>query len=55
MGTAPSYLSDCIQLYTPSRTLCTASDTLSLQFPRTRPSTVGSRTYLSCFWSIYME
>ena len=28
-GTAPSYLCDCLQLYTPSRTLRSASDTLS--------------------------
>ena len=39
-----SDLWDCFQLYTPSRTLRSASDTLSLQIPRTRLSTVGSRT-----------
>ena len=35
----------CLQLYTPSRTLRSASDTLSLQIPRTRLSTVGSRAF----------
>ena len=44
-GTAPSYLCDCLQLYTPSLTLRSASDTLSLQIPRTRLSTVGSRAF----------
>ena len=44
-GTAPSYLCDCLQLYTPPRTLRSASDTLSLQIPRTRLSTVGSRAF----------
>ena len=44
-GTAPFYLCDCLQLYTPSRTLRSASDTLSLQIPRTRLSTVGSRAF----------
>ena len=34
--TALFYLCDCLQLYTPSRTLCSASDTLSLRIPRTR-------------------
>ena len=45
MGTAPSYLCDCLQLYTPSRTLRSASDTLGLQIPRTRLSTVGSHAF----------
>ena len=44
-GTAPSYLCDCLPHYTPSRTLRSASDTLSLQIPRTRLSTVGSRAF----------
>ena len=44
-GTAPSYLWDCLQLNTPFRALCSASDTLSLQIPRTRLSTVGSSTF----------
>ena len=43
--TAPSYLCDCLPFYTPSRTLRSASDTLSLQIPRTRLSTVGSRAF----------
>ena len=45
-GTAPSYLCDCLQLYTPSRTLRSSSDILSLQIPRTTLSAVGSRAYL---------
>ena len=44
-GTAPSYLCDCLPLYMPSRTLRSASDTLSLQIPRTRLSTLGSRAF----------
>ena len=44
-GTAPSYLCDCLQLYTPSRTLRSASNTLSLRIPRTRLSSVGSRAF----------
>ena len=44
-STAPSYLCDCLQLYTPSRSLRSASDTLSFQIPRTRLSTVGSRAF----------
>ena len=45
-GTAPSFLCDRLQLYTPSRTLRSASDTLSLQIPRTRLFTVGSASFL---------
>ena len=45
-GTAPSYLCDCLQLYTPSRNLpASASDNLSLQILRTRLSTAGSRAF----------
>ena len=44
-GTAPSYLCECLQLYTLSRTLRSASDTPSLQIPRARLSTVGSRAF----------
>ena len=40
--TAPSFLCDCLQLYTPSRTFRSASDALSFQIPRTRLSTFGS-------------
>ena len=43
--TAPSYVCDCLHLCTPSCTLRSASDTLSLQIPRTRLSTVGSRAF----------
>ena len=45
MCTALSYLCDCLQLYTPSHTLHSASHTLNLQIPRTRLSTVGSHTF----------
>ena len=48
MRSALSYLGGCLQIYTPSRTLRSASDTLSLQIPRIRLSTVGSRA-LSVF------
>ena len=44
-SSAPSDLYDRLQLYTPSRTLRSSSDTLSLQVPRTRLSTVGSRAF----------
>ena len=44
-GTALSYLSDCLQLYTPSRTHYSASDTHNLQIPCTRLSTVGSHAF----------
>ena len=56
-GTSPSYLCDCLQLYTLSHTPHSASHTLtslSLQIPCTRLSTVGSCAF-SVFWSIYME
>ena len=42
---APSYLCDRLQLYTPSRTLHPASDTFSLQSPRTTLSSVSSHTF----------
>ena len=38
-------VSDYLQLYTPSHSLCSASDTLSLQIPHTRPFTVSSCTF----------
>ena len=41
----PSDVCDRLQLYTPSRTLRSASDTLGLQIARTRHSTVGSRDF----------
>ena len=40
-----SYICDCLQLYTSSRTLRSASDTLGLQIPHTRLSTVGFRAF----------
>ena len=43
--TSPSYICDNPQLYTLSRTLRSASDTLSPQVPRTRLSTVDSGTF----------
>ena len=52
IGTAPSYVCDCLQLYTPSHTLCFALDTLSLQIPRIRLSTVGSCNF--CLRPLYM-
>ena len=48
MGIALSYFCDCLQLYLHSCTLRSASDTLSLQIPRTRLSTVGS-----CAFSVF--
>ena len=50
-GTSPSYLCDCLQPYTLSHTLHSASHTLtwvSLQIPCTRLSTVGS-----CAFSVF--
>ena len=44
-GTAPSCLCDCLQLYTPSRTLRSTSDSLSFQIPRTRLSIFGSSAF----------
>ena len=41
----PSYLCDSIQLYTPTRTRRSASDTFSLRIPITNLSTVGSRSF----------
>ena len=46
-NSAPAYLSDCLQLDTPSRTLRSASDILTLRIPRIKLSTVGSRTFSS--------
>ena len=43
--TAPSFFCGCLQLYTPSSTLRSASDTLSLQIPRTGLFSVGSRAF----------
>ena len=54
-GTAPSYLRDSPQLYTPSRTLRSASHTLSLQISRTRLDLHCWFPRLFCFRSINME
>lgn len=42
---APIYLRDCLQLYSPSRTLRSTSDTCQLKIPRTNRSTVGLRSF----------
>ena len=42
---ASSYLSNSLQIYTPSRTLRSASDPLVLRIPRTKLSTFGSRSF----------
>ena len=44
--TTHSYVSDRLQVYTPSRTHRSASDTLSFQIPCIRLSTVGSQAFL---------
>ena len=44
-NSAPSYLSNSLQIYTPSRTLRSASDPLLLRIPRTKLSTFGSRSF----------
>ena len=44
--TAPSYLCDCIQVYTPSRTLRSSHTlSLSLRIPHNRLSTVDSQSF----------
>jgi hypothetical protein len=45
--TAPSYLSDTLLLYTPSRTLRSTTDTLKLKIPRTKLVTAGQRSFSS--------
>jgi hypothetical protein len=45
--TAPSYLSDTLSLYTPSRTLRSTADTLKLKIPRTKLVTAGQRSFSS--------
>ena len=44
-SSAPVYLSDCLQIYTPARTLRSSSDTLSLCIPRTKLSSAGARSF----------
>ena len=51
----PSYLCNCLQFYTPSRTLRSTSDTLGIQIPRTRlsavpaPSPTSATLYGLCY------
>ena len=52
-GIALSYFCDNLQLYTPSHTVRSASDTLSLQIPRTRLHFWFTRFF--CFWLICMK
>ena len=44
-GSAPSYLCDCLHLYTPSRTLRSSSDAFILRTPRSNLSSVGTRSF----------
>ena len=44
-NSAPVYLSDCLQIYTPARMLRSSSDTLSLCIPRTKLLSAGSRSF----------
>jgi hypothetical protein len=42
---APAYLCSCVQLYTPSRPLRSAADTLTLNTPLTKLKTAGQRAF----------
>jgi len=42
---APSYLCNCLHLYTPSRSLRSAADTLCFRTPRFKQTTVGCRSF----------
>ena len=44
-GTAPSYFSDLLQIYTPARTLRSSSDSRILCIPRTKTVSFGHRTF----------
>ena len=44
-GTAPQYLSDLLQPYTPARQLRSASDTRTFVIPRVNPKTFGERSF----------
>jgi hypothetical protein len=44
-SSAPEYLASSVQLYTPSRSLRSSSDTLMLRLPRFKLSSVGSRAF----------
>ena len=46
-GTAPQYLSDLLQPYTPTRQLRSASDTRTFRVPRVNTKTFGERSF-SC-------
>ena len=44
-NSAPAYLSNVLHIYTPSRSLRSASDPLCLRIPRTKLATVGPRAF----------
>ena len=44
-GTGPEYLSELVQIYTPSRPLCSSSDTRLLCIPSVRTKTYGQRSF----------
>jgi hypothetical protein len=45
---APSYISDLLSIYTPSRQLRSSSDTRTLCIPRTKTKTLGQRSFSFC-------
>ena len=47
INSAPEYLCSCLHLYTPSRTLRSSSDTLTLKIPRTKLSSACQRAFTS--------
>ena len=47
-GSGPAYLSELLHVYTPSRTLCSSSDTHMLEIQQHKRKTHGFRTF-SCF------
>ena len=47
-GSGPAYLSELLHVYTPSRTLCSSSDTRMLEIQQYKRKTHGFRTF-SCF------
>ena len=44
-GTGPAYLSELVQLYTPSRSLRSSSDTKLLHIPSVRTKSCGQRSF----------
>ena len=53
-GTAPSYLSDLVQLYTPSRSLRSSADTRIFRLPNYKKKTQGQRAFSyagPAFWN----